>query len=145
MTEQTDNQKDYKKQYVSTGEGGYYGGRSNRNRRSGFLPGMLVGILVTSIVVGILFVMTGGSSSQTGMLPAGGAAADSAVNEESINKLSVLEQYMDYYYYKSSEITQEEKETGIYKGLFESLGDVYSCYNTPEEYKVLTEQPQGVY
>lgn len=145
MTEQTDNQKDYKKQYVSTGEGGYYGGRSNRNRRSGFLPGMLVGILVTSIVVGILFVMTGGSSSQTGMLPAGGAAADSAVNEESINKLSVLEQYMDYYYYKSSEITQEEKETGIYKGLFESLGDVYSCYYTPEEYKVLTEQTQGVY
>ena len=145
MTGQTDNQKDYKKQYVSTGEGGYYGGRSNRNRRSGFLPGMLVGILVTSIVVGILFVMTGGSSSQTGMLPAGGAAADSAVNEESINKLSVLEQYMDYYYYKSSEITQEEKETGIYKGLFESLGDVYSCYYTPEEYKVLTEQTQGVY
>ena len=33
----------------------------------------------------------------------------------------------------------------MYKGLFESLGDVYSCYYTPEEYKILEEQTQGVY
>ncbi|MER2027447.1 MAG: S41 family peptidase, partial [Lachnospiraceae bacterium] len=48
-------------------------------------------------------------------------------------------------YYKSSEITREDKENGIYKGLFESLEDVYSCYYTPEEYKMLAEQTQGVY
>jgi len=105
------------------------------------LPGMLTGILVAVIAVGIFFALTGGS----GQIAVQSSGADSAVNRESVNKLSVLEQYLDHYYYKSSEITREDKETGIYKGLFESLGDVYSCYYTPEEYKSLAEQTQGVY
>ena len=102
---------------------------------------MLTGILVAIIAVGIFFALTGGS----GQIAVHSSGTDSAVNKESVNKLSVLEQYLDHYYYKSSEITKEEKETGIYKGLFESLGDVYSCYYTPEEYKILAEQSQGVY
>ena len=102
---------------------------------------MLTGILVAVIAVGIYFALTGGS----GQIAVQSSGADSAVNRESVNKLSVLEQYLDHYYYKSSEITREDKETGIYKGLFESLGDVYSCYYTPEEYKSLAEQTQGVY
>ncbi len=105
------------------------------------MPGMLTGILVAVIAVGIFFALTGGS----GQIAVQSSGADSAVNRESVNKLSVLEQYLDHYYYKSSEITREDKETGIYKGLFESLGDVYSCYYTPEEYKSLAEQTQGVY
>ncbi len=105
------------------------------------MPGMLTGILVAVIAVGIYFALTGGS----GQIAVQSSGADSAVNRESVNKLSVLEQYLDHYYYKSSEITREDKETGIYKGLFESLGDVYSCYYTPEEYKSLAEQTQGVY
>ena len=111
----------------------------------GFLPGVLVGILVAIIAVGILFAVTGSGGGLPGAAPSYIGADGSAVNEESINKLSVLEQYIDYFYYKSSEITEEEKENGMYKGLFESLGDVYSCYYTPEEYKILEEQTQGVY
>ena len=105
------------------------------------MPGMLAGILVAVIAVGIFFALTGGS----GQIAVQSSGADSAVNRESVNKLSVLEQYLDHYYYKSSEITREDKENGIYKGLFESLKDVYSCYYTPEEYKMLAEQTQGVY
>lgn len=111
----------------------------------GFLPGVLVGILVAIIAVGILFAVIGSGGGLPGAAPSYIGADGSAVNEESINKLSVLEQYIDYFYYKSSEITEEEKENGMYKGLFESLGDVYSCYYTPEEYKILEEQTQGVY
>ena len=111
----------------------------------GFLPGVLVGILVAIIAVGILFAVTGSGGGLPGAVSSYAGADGSAVNEESINKLSVLEQYIDYFYYKSSEITEEEKENGMYKGLFESLGDVYSCYYTPEEYKILEEQTQGVY
>ena len=111
----------------------------------GFLPGVLVGILVAIIAVGILFAVTGSGGGLPGAASSYIGADGSAVNEESINKLSVLEQYIDYFYYKSSEITEEEKENGMYKGLFESLGDVYSCYYTPEEYKLLEEQTQGVY
>ncbi len=102
---------------------------------------MLAGILVTVIAVGVFFALSGGG----GQMAVQSSGSDSAVNRESVNKLSVLEQYLDRYYYKSSEITREDKENGIYKGLFESLKDVYSCYYTPEEYKMLAEQTQGVY
>ena len=102
---------------------------------------MLAGILVTVIAVGAFFALSGGG----GQMAVQSSGSDSAVNRESVNKLSVLEQYLDRYYYKSSEITREDKENGIYKGLFESLEDVYSCYYTPEEYKMLAEQTQGVY
>lgn len=102
---------------------------------------MLAGILVTVIAVGVFFALSGGG----GQMAVQSSGSDSAVNRESVNKLSVLEQYLDRYYYKSSEITREDKENGIYKGLFESLEDVYSCYYTPKEYKMLAEQTQGVY
>ncbi len=102
---------------------------------------MLAGILVTVVAVGVFFALSGGG----GQMAVQSSGSDSAVNRESVNKLSVLEQYLDRYYYKSSEITREDKENGIYKGLFESLEDVYSCYYTPEEYKMLAEQTQGVY
>ena len=102
---------------------------------------MLAGILVTVFAVGVFFALSGGG----GQMAVQSSGSDSAVNRESVNKLSVLEQYLDRYYYKSSEITREDKENGIYKGLFESLEDVYSCYYTPEEYKMLAEQTQGVY
>ena len=139
MEEQNEVRTGGQKRYVSD-----RGGR-NGSGRSGFLPGVFVGILVAIIAVGILFAVTGSGGGLPGAAPSYIGADGSAVNEESINKLSVLEQYIDYFYYKSSEITEEEKENGMYKGLFESLGDVYSCYYTPEEYKILEEQTQGVY
>lgn len=142
MADQTQKQNRYENEYRSGSEG-VTSGRSDRMR--GFLPGVLVGILVAIIAVGILFAVTGSGGGLPGAASSYIGADGSAVNEESINKLSVLEQYIDYFYYKSSEITEEEKENGMYKGLFESLGDVYSCYYTPEEYKLLEEQTQGVY
>lgn len=127
--------------YISSG-GENDGGRRNRkDRMGGFVPGLIAGVLVTVIAVGIFFAVSGGGHAGAGSA----TIADSAVNDESIGKLSVLEQYIDYYYYKSSEVSKEDRENGMYKGLFESLGDVYSCYYTPEEYQQLVEQTQGVY
>ena len=140
MAEQTENQGG-RSVYISSG-GESDGGRRNRNgRRGGFIPGLITGVLAALIAVGIFFAVSGGKPA--GAIP--GTNADSAVNDESMGKLSVLEQYIDYYYYKSSEVSKEDRENGMYKGLFESLGDVYSCYYTPEEYQQLMEQTQGVY
>ena len=143
MAEQTENRKTYEYEREYPSSGGESGGGRNRNRWKGFLPGMLAGILVAIIAVGIIFSLTGGGAYQA----AGPAGTDSGsvVSQESMSKLGVLEQYIDQYYYKSSEISREEKENGIYRGLLESLGDAYSCYYTPEEYKILAEQTQGVY
>ena len=40
---------------------------------------------------------------------------------------------------------EQEVVDGIYKGIFNSLGDEYSCYYTAEEYKKFMEVTEGNY
>ena len=108
----------------------------------GMVLGLIIGILMTVIVVGIFF--AAGSSVS---LPSGGktGSSETAVDDAAIDKLKLLEQYIDAYYYKSDEVTAQQRQDGMYKGLLESLGDVYSCYYTPEELNDLVQQTEGVY
>jgi len=71
-------------------------------------------------------------------------AQDSAITPDLVNKLQVLENTIDQYYYLE-EVTDEELDDGVYKGMLEALGDPYSEYYTTEELQNLLEQAQGVY
>ena len=135
MEEQTE--KQIRRRYVSTG------GEDPRRRRSGFLPGLLVGFLVAVIAVGIFFALRGGSGAASPIASSSGSGG--AVDAQAVNKLKLLEQYIDYYYYKSDEVSKEDMQNGMFKGLVDSLGDVYSCYFTPQEYQSLQQQTTGVY
>ena len=135
MEEQTE--KQIRRRYVSTG------GEEPRRRRSGFLPGLLVGFLVAVIAVGIFFALRGGSGAASPIASSSGSG--DAVDAQAVNKLKLLEQYIDYYYYKSDEVSKEDMQNGMFKGLVDSLGDVYSCYFTPQEYQSLQQQTTGVY
>ena len=140
MEEQTE--KQIRRRYVSTG------GEDPRRRRSGFLPGLLVGFLAAVIVVGIFFALFGGSTGGSNLslsAPASGGSGGTAVDAKTVDKLKLLEQYIDYYYYKSDEVSKEDMQNGMFKGLVDSLGDVYSCYFTPQEYQSLQQQTTGVY
>lgn len=70
---------------------------------------------------------------------------DSSLNRDSIEKLKVLEQTIREYYYEPEETTVETLETGMYRGIMSSLGDPYTVYFTPEEYRTMTEETTGVY
>ena len=69
----------------------------------------------------------------------------SALNEESMEKLRVLEDCIREYYYEPEDATVETLETGLYRGLMDSLGDPYTVYYTDKEYKALTEETTGTY
>ncbi len=84
-----------------------------------------------------------GSGSIT--LLSSGETKDSAVNAESIAKLENLEQAISKHYYQADEVTQEQKEDGLYKGLLESLDDPYSVYYTKEEVAKLNDMLSGTY
>lgn len=123
-----------------------------RSRRKGgfaakagiFALGMAVGIAILAIVVQVLPVRT--VAEQTiGSVRNPESTTDSALNQVSVEKLQILEDCIRDYYYEPEEATVEKLETGMYKGLMDSLGDPYTVYYTPEEYMSMTEETSGIY
>lgn len=90
----------------------------------------------------------GGEESQNTPAPTEKPQEPSSTNGELITdymtgKLELLEQVINMYY--MDEISVEDLQTGIYKGLLEGLGDPYSCYYTKEEFDDLMESTSGTY
>lgn len=117
-----------------------------------YLGGLLTGILVTGVAAGIGFAawnlgfLGGGQSTAVQESDADGEEASStAINTDSVYKLQLLEDSINKYYYKSDEVTTQQKEDGMYKGLLESLEDPYSTYYTADEVKDLRNNMQGIY
>ena len=107
-----------------------------------FILGMAAGFMLL-LVAGQLLLPVRTSAGLTGTKQ--GAGAESAVGSETISKLKLLEQCIYDYYYEPETITPEKLETGMYKGLMDSLGDPYTVYYTEEEYSSLMEETTGVY
>lgn len=74
---------------------------------------------------------------------AAGIIGDSVANKRTLQKLEVLENAIDQFYLESAD--SETLESGVYKGLIQSLGDPYSTYYTAEELADLEEKSSGVY
>ena len=56
--------------------------------------------------------------------------------EENVEKL---------YGYYLEDVSAEDLEQGVYKGLLDALGDPYSVYYTADELETLQEKTQGIY
>ena len=112
-----------------------------------FFGGMAVGLLCSLLVVAIAYVGFGMQNSiqqMTGQAVQINRKEGSAITSDLVAKLQALEETIDKYYYLG-EVTNEELQTGIYRGIMESLGDPYSEYYSAEELSALMEQTQGVY
>ena len=115
---------------------------SQKNAGKGlFLSGIIVGFAATLLVVGGIFIafqihrivtVKDDVSAQVSY------DEDSAVNAQTIKKLQLLEDTVKDNFYLS-EVTNEQLEDGMYRGLMEALDDPYSEYYTAEE------QTQGIY
>lgn len=136
-------------QYANTVQDNSYV-KPRRHRRSGAGK---IGIFVLGVAVGIAFLAVAAHffpvrtiAEQTiGVDSDPMSASDSALNQESIEKLQLLEDCIREYYYEPETATVETLENGMYKGLMDSLGDPYTVYYTPEEYNSMTEETSGVY
>lgn len=125
--------------------------RPRRRSRGGFASkagifalGMAVGIVFLAIAVHLFPVRTVAEQTiDSERDPA--STTGSAINKESIEKLQLLEDCIREYYYEPGDATVETLETGLYRGLMDSLGDPYTVYYTPEEYNSMTEETSGIY
>lgn len=71
-------------------------------------------------------------------------SSDGFVTDEMVTKVNgLVEAIRDKYFL--DEVTDEQLENGIYKGLMNSLGDPYTEYYTAEEYNDLMQGSEGIY
>ena len=121
---------------------------SQRNAGKGlFLSGIIVGFAATLLVVGGIFIafqihrivtVKDDVSAQVSY------DEDSAVNAQTIKKLQLLEDTVKENFYLS-EVTNEQLEDGMYRGLMEALDDPYSEYYTADEMQKRMESINGSY
>lgn len=121
-----------------------------RNNKSGMLLlGMLLGVILTTLVGGCVFVgvkiVDLSKNNLAKQTSAGADGAESVINEESIEKLEAIEDVIDQYYYKDEDIDTDAMIEGMYAGVVDSLGDPYSVYYTAEEWQALMQETEGIY
>jgi carboxyl-terminal processing protease len=110
-------------------------------KRNGFVTGTIVGTLLSgcifAMVLGILVMtMTNGTVVSE--------SSNTVLNDSSVlSKVGTLQSLIDKY--SLNEGDEESMIDGIYKGIIDSLGDVYSAYYTAEEYTDLLESMAGTY
>lgn len=107
---------------------------NDRNKKSwgAFALGLTVGLLAALIVTSIIFKES---------MP---LTRDSLLNADVSQKIMALEEIIRDRFYLA-EVTDEELEEGIYRGMLESLDDPYSEYYTVEELHELMDQSEGIY
>lgn len=113
---------------------------------AGLFTGLFIGVGLVIVVgvMGIFFVgrdyLFGPDDPTGNQNSSGQAAIDDA---DTISKLEYLEALIDRYYLWDAD--EQTLIDGMYKGLFEALGDPYSVYYTKEEYDSMMESASGLY
>lgn len=97
-----------------------------------FVLGLVIGLLAALIITSVIFKQ---SVSLSG---------DSLVDAQVVEKIEDLENLIHSRFYLA-EMTDEELEQGIYRGMLRALNDPYSEYYTTEELKELMDQSEGIY
>ena len=112
---------------------------SSKSFWKGLVAGLGVALMVVALAIMASKVIR--TFQMVGIIPSG--AKESVANSQTVDKLSILEDTIQKYFWK--EVTEEKMEEGVYKGILESLEDPYSVYYTPEELLDLQQQTEGIY
>ncbi|MCD8132210.1 MAG: S41 family peptidase [Lachnospiraceae bacterium] len=106
------------------------------------IVGVLLGAGLTSLVVLAGYYI--GQDSAVVSTYSASSDEDSFIDSEFISKLRTIEAMIKNLYYLD-EVDNQTLEDGVFTGLLDSLGDVYSTYYTVEETEELMESTEGVY
>lgn len=113
--------------------------RDRNNILLGAIGGLLSGVLITTLIFGCIYLGKNAFQVNAGAR----TTADSVVTTDTIQKMKTIEQVIDQYYY-GDEVTSEELQDGIYKGMVAALNDPYSEYYPAEELEEVLNDNQGV-
>lgn len=111
-----------------------------RLKRHSFGKGLLCGILLCVVAMGV-----GGCAAPYFYKMFTHTSLNKSLENEAeiTEKMEELNDYINQYYL--FDYTDENVESGIYKGMMAGLGDIYTCYYTPDEYASFMESSNGNY
>ena len=69
---------------------------------------------------------------------------ESIVNGDTLQKMKTIEEVIDTYYFYDDQVSAEDLQDGIYKGMVKALGDPYSEYYSVEELEEAVNSNQGI-
>lgn len=121
--------------------------KSNKNKcAKDFRNGVITGVLAAALLfTGIYSGWTAYRLLKVSRMTAQTTAENvSVVNTESIQKIKTIEAVIDASYFYGDEVSAEDLQEGIYKGLVSALGDPYSEYYTKEELEEAVNSNQGI-
>lgn len=110
----------------------------------GFLSGLILGVLISAVVVGGVFLckniyfLVRTHSTETSA-----SGSESVINAETLQKMKTVEDVISEYYY-GEEISSADLQEGIYKGMVAALNDPYSEYYTKEELEDALNSNKGI-
>ena len=105
-----------------------------------FIVGSFVGTGLTVAVLLLFLVgVVGLNNQKLGKL----ASTSSFIDEKTLEKIDVLEKYIDTYYYE--DVDDEDLENGLYYGIMSGVGDPYTVYYSPDEFKEMQASWNGNY
>ncbi len=113
----------------------------------GFIKGLLlvfVGMILGTIgTVALLVIVAVGifdiNSKKLEII----ANSSKFVDAETLEKIDDLAAYIDAFYYE--DVDDEDLKNGLYYGIMSGVGDPYTCYYSPEEFKEMMTGLQGNY
>lgn len=122
------------------------GERKNPHFR-GFISGLIFGVFISVLAAGGIYVTKNLiyfiqlRSEQTSA--DSGNSAGSVISTETLQKMKTIEEVIDSYYY-GEEVSSQELQDGIYKGMVAALNDPYSEYYTKEELEDTLNSNKGI-
>lgn len=119
------------------------------NKKS-FLGGIITGVLAAALILSGVFMgrsawnlYQASRAQEAASQNAADSVSSSVANQQTMNKLKLLEETVGKYYLESVE--EQTLEKGVYDGMIEALGDPYSTYYSAEELKELQDKTEGIY
>lgn len=118
--------------------------KNSRAFRNGVITGGLIAaFLLTGIYAGsILYRLYNVREAKTDTVADG--REESVVNAQTLQKIKVIEDAIRDYYFYDDDVSSEDLQEGIYKGMVYSLGDPYSEYFSRDELEEVVNSNMGI-
>lgn len=121
--------------------------RKRRGPSREFLNGIVAGILCMALIATGIY---SGKMLYDLMKARKGGVAASSENAggdsfaDTVEKMQVIEEAIDDYYFYGDEVSPEDIHEGVYKGMIAALGDPYSEYYSKEELEDVVNSTKGI-